>query len=180
MNPEDVKTLQTLLQEAATSVETELRLEDAGWTQLGTVTGDPILDIQRIMNLKQSRLYHAKDPLAHQAIRLWTDYTFGPGMSWNMEDESAKKKLEVFWKDPMNRNVLSAQGQRKSSDKLLVDGEVFFALFLGPNGTAIIRRVDPLEITEIISDPDDADATMYYRRQWSTRLGALQNGIYRS
>lgn len=171
--------LNVLMREASTAVEDQLRLEDAGWRQIGSPTGDIIRDAQRIINLQQSRLYHLKDPLAHQAVRLWTDYTFGPGMTWSAEDEGTKKVMESFWNNPANRNILSARGQRMSNDKLMVDGEVFFALFLSPSG-AIIRRIDPLEITEIISDPEDVETVMYYRRLWAPRNGMPMKATYRS
>ncbi|MBU0598958.1 hypothetical protein KKF61_08310, partial [Patescibacteria group bacterium] len=111
---------------------------------------------------------------------LWTDYTFGSGMTWQTDEENAKKALDSFWDSENNKAVLSARGQRKSSDKLLVDGEVFFAIFLGAHGEAKIRRIDPLEITEIITDPDDIEDVRFYRRDWADRQGKTQISIYRS
>ncbi|KKL70120.1 hypothetical protein LCGC14_2108100 [marine sediment metagenome] len=147
--------LGVIIREATQSVEDMLALEDQGWINLGSQTSDVITGPARIANLKLSRLYAVKDPLGKQSIRLWTDYTFGTGMAWDMEDEGAKKVLETFWNAPENKSVLSNRGQRKSSDKLLIDGEVFFVIFLGAKGKETIRFVDPLEITEIITDPDD-------------------------
>jgi len=37
---------------------------------------------------------------------------------------------------------------------------------LGTQGQATIRRINPLEITEIISDPNDIDNVRYYKREW--------------
>lgn len=171
--------LAMIIREATKTVEDELKLEDTGWINLSTNDG-VISDSERITNLKLSRLYYAKDPLARQAIRLWTDYTFGSGMAWDMEDETAKKLLKAFWEDKANQSVLSARGQRKSSDKLLVDGEVFFALFLGAEGKARIRHIDPLEITEIITDPDDKEDIKYYKRDWVDGQSKSHTSIYRS
>jgi len=158
--------LEILIREATASVEADLALEDAGWINLSGQTGDVITSQERITNLQLSRLYATKDPMGKQAIRLWTDYTFGSGMAWDTEDDKTKKALEGFWDSQANQAVLSARGQRKSSDKLLIDGEVFFAIFLGPEGKAKIRLIDPLEITEIITDPDDKEDVRFYRRQW--------------
>lgn len=169
-----------ILREATQTVEQELRLEDEGWINLSAGVGEVVTDAERIANLKLSRLYYTKDPLARQAIRLWTDYTFGPGMTWQTEEEAAQKALEAFWDSKANQSVLSARGQRKSSDKLLVDGEVFFAIFLGAKDEAKIRRIDPLEITEIITDPDDIDDVRFYRRKWTDRQGKAHETIYRS
>ncbi len=175
-----VDELAVLAREATASVEATLALEDAGWVNLSGVTGEVITAAERIANLKLSRLYALKDPLGKQSIRLWTDYTFGSGMVWNSDEEKAKKVLEGFWNSKANQAVLSARGQRKSSDKLLIDGEIFFALFLGKAGESKIRRIDPLEITEIITDPDDKEDVRYFRRQWTDAQNKTHADIYRS
>ena len=172
--------LDILIREATASVEADLALEDAGWKALSGTTGDVISGTERITNLKLSRLYAIKDPMGKQSIRLWTDYTFGTGMTWNTDEDATRKALQGFWDVVANRSILSARGQRKSSDKLLVDGEVYFAIFLGANGSATIRRIDPLEITEIITDPDDKENEKFYRRQWSDAQGKSHETIYRS
>ena len=172
--------LELLIREATVSVEAELALEDEGWISLSGTTADVITPAERIANLKLSRLYATKDPLGKQAIRLWTDYTFGTGMTWQSEDEKAAKVLEGFWDAKANQAVLSARGQRKSSDKVLIDGEVFFAIFLGAKDSATIRWIDPLEITEIITDPDDKESVRFYRRQWTDAQGKSHEDIYRS
>jgi len=172
--------LELLIREATASVEADLALEDEGWINLSGTTGDVITAQERITNLKLSRLYATKDPMGKQAIRLWTDYTFGSGMAYDTEDDKAKKALDGFWNSKANQAVLSARGQRKSSDKLLIDGEVFFAIFLGANGSAIIRWIEPLEITEIIADADDKEDIKYFRRQWVDAAGKMHDGIYRS
>lgn len=171
--------LEEILREATQSVEDSLKLEDEGWINLSAGTGEIIPAQQRITNIKLSRLYSAKDPLGKQAIRLWTDYTFGTGLSWQTADEGTQKALDSFWGARANRKILGAAGQRKSSNKLLIDGMVYFAIFLGAD-TATIRRIDPLEITEIITDPDDKENEKFYRRRWADRQGTSHETIYRS
>lgn len=173
--------LEILLREATASVEADLALEDAGWINLSATTGD-VITVERVTNLKLSRLYYAKDPLGKQSIRLWTDYTFGTGMTWSVveENKATQKALESFWDSKANQSVLSARGQRLSSDKLLVDGEVFFAIFLGTKDEVKIRRIDPLEITEIITDPDDKEDVKFYRREWIDAQSKGHKDIYRS
>ncbi len=177
---DEFKTFDQLLIEASQSVEQELLAEDEGWTKLGGASNEMVPDATRIENVKQSRLYYLKDPLAKQAIRLWTDYTFGTGISWHADDEKVQDTLSNFWDSPDNKSVLSTRGQRKASDKLLVDGEIFFAIFLGTEGQATIRTIDPLEVTEIITDPEDIENVRFYRREWLTRQGAQKETIYRS
>ena len=169
-----------LIREATQAVEEELTLEDAGWVNLSGAFPDVITPAERITNLRLSRLYAVKDPMGKQAIRLWTDYTFGTGMTWDTEDKNAKKVLEGFWNSKANQNVLSARGQRKSSDKVLIDGEIFFAIFLGPKGEEKIRWIDPLEITEIITDPDDKEDVKFYVRDWADNQAKPHKSVYRS
>lgn len=179
MPKDKIEPLEQILREATRSVEEELRLEDEGWINISAGVSDVVSAADKITNLKLSRLYAVKDPLGKQSIRLWTDYTFGTGMTWQTEDDAAKKALDSFWDARCNSRILGAAGQRKSSDKLLRDGMVYFAIFLGAD-TSTIRRIDPLEITEIITDPDDKEDERYYRRQWTDRQGQSHSTIYRS
>jgi len=173
--------VEQIVMEATQQVEDELRLEDEGWINLSAAGADIITALERISNLKLSRLYYYKDPLAKQAIRLWTDYSFGPGMTSHAEDEQTEAVRKSFWDLPANKSVLSARGQRKSSDKLLVDGEVFFAIFLGASGDpATIRRIDPLEIAEIITNPDDIEDVRFYHRSWTDPQSQSHDTFYRS
>ncbi|MBN1690440.1 MAG: hypothetical protein JW901_05425 [Dehalococcoidia bacterium] len=165
------------LMEAASEVEKALSLEDRGWLKFGD-GAEQITGMNRVNIVKRSRRYYDIDPLAGQAIRLWCDYSFGSGISLNCEDEGTKKVLNAFWDNPSNRTVFSAKGQRKSSDKLLVDGEVFFAIFLGNSTT--IRWIDPLEITEIITDPDDKESVKYFKREWVDAQSKPHTDYYRS
>jgi hypothetical protein len=195
MLPEEREEIEKILMEATSEVEKSLSIEDKGWLKLGTANQTDMLAATRSAYVLRSRTYYNMDPLAKQAIRLWTDYSFGSGISYQVpvaktksedgteieEDRSATQEaLDKFWHNPANRSVLSAKGQRKSSDKALVDGEVFFALFLGADGEVLIRWIDPQEITEIITDPDDAEAPMYYRRDWSNTLNVSKTSYYRS
>ena len=175
-----IEEFESILKEAHKSVEDVIGLEDQGYITLGTsTTGINILsDAERTVYVQKSRIYSQKDPLCKQALRLWTDYTFGPGMSWNTEEEGTKKALSAFWDAPANSSVLSPKGQRKCSEKLLVDGEIFFAVFLGETST--IRTIDPLEITEVVSNPDDIEDVRYYKREWFTPQGQQKTGYYRS
>jgi len=164
-----------ILKEATQQVEDALNLEDKGWTNLSQGSNVIPAD-QRISTVRDARVYSLKDPLAARAVNLMTDYSFGRGITWNCEDEPADKILTDFWYSPANQALFSAKGQRKSSNKLLVDGEIFLAVFLGNEPT--IRRVDPLEITEFITDPDDVENVRYYKRDWADVQGSSHEDYY--
>lgn len=166
-----------ILKEATKQVEDMLSLEDQGWLNLSTPQG-VISSVDRKTTVSECRLYYLKDPLAHRAVSLMTDYSFGTGISWSCDDEKADKLLTDIWNSQENSSIFSAKGQRKSSDKLLIDGEMFIAVFLGKTPT--IRRIDPLEITEIITDPDDAENVRYYKREWFDSQSKAHVSYYRS
>src|ERR1035437_36191 len=170
------------VQEATADVERFLSIEDRGWLKYGNSTNNS-LDL--IPSLRQyfvyrSRRYYSLDPLARQAIRLWTDYSFGSGISYQSKNVAVKKVLDGFWNSRENRPIMSARGQRKACDKLLVDGEVFFCLFMGEEGKVTVRWIDPLEISEIITDPNDVMAQKYFKRSWMNQQAQCFDTYYRS
>ncbi len=174
---------ESILKEAYKDVSNIFGDDDKGWINLSvssTASQNVLDDAKRKEAVQKSRYYATIDPLGKQAIRLWTDYTFGTGLNWSTEDDATTKALTAFWDNPANAPILSSRGQRKCSDKLLIDGEVFFALFLGTKGQATLRTIDPLEITEIITDPDDVEDERYYKREWINTQNQSQTGYYRS
>ena len=173
---------QTLLREATASVERELALEDIGWLMSGqnaNLLSGGLTETQRRVKVAESRKYFTLDPLGARAVGIWTSYSFGQGITIRSKDETVQAVIDKFWNSPANRKILSATGQIKSSNKLLVDGEVFFALFLGTGGDVTIRWVDPFEMTEFITAPGDIEDVMYYKRVWSNIAGS-NNSFYRS
>ncbi len=57
-----------------------------------------------------------------------------------------------------------------------MDGELFLALFMGSE--VKVRLIDPLEITEIITDPDDKEDERYYKRVWSDTHSGQHEDYY--
>jgi hypothetical protein len=164
-----------IVEAGISSADLELALEDKGFIRLGGPARSGELEAaSRQLIVERARLYWHRDPLCKQAVRLWTDYSVGDGLTFRAEKPAVQAVLEEFWKHRKNRRILRARGQRKSSTKLLVDGEVFFALF---GETPLIRRIDPLEITDIISLSDDKESPVFYKRQFMTATGQ-QRTIY--
>lgn len=171
----------SLLQEYGIGLaDLELAKDDLGWTKLGMPRANQDLTSWSRQELvKRARAYYLRDPLAKQAIRLWTDYSLGRGFAYKAESKRAQAVLDEFWGMRANRNIFSAQGQRKSSNKALVDGEVFFPIFAGAGADVKVRRIDPLEITEILTDPDDIETPVLYKREWWTLQKGLRTAYYR-
>lgn len=154
------------LREAFTRADIELALDDRGWLVPGRQWTASDLDAQtRTTLVAKARLYWLRDPLMKQAVRLWTDYALGTGASWDSKDQKVKDACDAFAKNKRNSKIMNSEGLRRSSKKLLVDGELFFAIFdaEGKNPKTI-RRIDPLQMTDIICDPDDEEHVLGYRR----------------
>ena len=175
----EIPELEQIIQEAYKSLEDQLS-EDKGWINLSISPTAIFTSAQKIDIIKRSRFYSQIDPLATQALRLWTDYTFGSGLNWRSGEEKVTDILNGFWYSSANSPVLSCTGQRRSSHNLLRDGSIYFALFLGAGGQVIIRHIDALEITETISNPDDKEDLRYFKRTWTTPQGSQKIGYYRS
>lgn len=151
--------------EAFSQAEIELLIDDQGWTG-----GVPYMNAeydarQQGVVLQRARRYWRDDPLAKQAVRLWTDYTFGAtGICYDTDDEKLKGELDAIFQYPKNKKLLNAQGQQRLSKKLLVEGDVFFLIFDTPD-VATIRTMDPEQMAKILTDPDDEETVLGYRRK---------------
>jgi hypothetical protein len=150
--------------ESFTRADIELAIDDRGWITPGRNWTAADLDSQtRTTIVAKARLYWLRDPLAKQAVRVWTDYALGDGMTYSAELPEIQDRLTEFCRHRRNRSILDSEGQRKSSKKLLVDGDIFFAIFTAEEPMEI-RHIDPLQITDIICDPDDDERVLGYRR----------------
>jgi hypothetical protein len=145
--------------------------------------------IDRIRIVRRARIYFNRDAMARQAVRLHTSYAIGRGMSIKArlqegetaEDASAKalqQSANDFWEHPDNSYVFSYEAQQENSNKIVVDGELFFMLYpatvneddLADDDTDNVTRVrvvdDCLQITRILTNPEDNSEPWYYLREW--------------
>ena len=143
--------------------------EDRGWVNLLNRDGQGMTERARRETVKNSRASAMLDGLCKQIISLWTSFGIGTGVTWTAEDDSPTQiALDEIWKNPANRSIFSMQGQRTSSNKLLIDGELPLIIF-GERDFEI-RRTNPLNI-QIAYDPDDMDTPRYYVRVWLDNKG---------
>jgi hypothetical protein len=163
------------IKEAFTQADIELALDDRGWLVGGKRMAGELDPMSRQVQVNRSRYYAIRDPLAKQAVRLWTDYAFGAdAVTWSSDEDGVQSKLDKFMKDRRNRKITSRFGMRRMSHRLLIDGEIFFAIF--EDGT--IRFFDCLQITDIICDPDDDDTVYAYKRVTTGQYGAAPQTLY--
>lgn len=145
--------------------------QESSWVQLGQSLDGETQIIDRITALANSRYYWRRDPLYSRAVRLTRKYTFGRGVSWRANDPEVADVIQRFWDDADNKKVLTrAQGQWTTCDKMLVDGELFFAFFVDQmRGGVKVSLVEPEEIYAVIPDAENRNRITYYYRRWFKR-----------
>jgi hypothetical protein len=153
------------VKESLSPADAILAAEDVGWISARS-SGDglDLMPQRRERMVKTCRAFWHQDPLAQQAVRLWTDYAVGTGITFNSKDTGITKELTSFWRHRKNKRLTSSRGQQRLSKKLLVDGEVFFAVFGAVDEQKVIRTLDPLQVKDIICDPDDEEEVLCYKR----------------
>jgi hypothetical protein len=109
-----------------------------------------------------ARTYCHLDPMAQHGVRIWTDYAIGSGITYKAAGN--QKRLDAFWTSRKNKMLTSSQGQQELSRNCLIDGEVFFAIFGGEGQDKVLRRIDALQITDLITDPEDEETVLGYKR----------------
>lgn len=160
----DVKLRETIYGMA----ELEIALDDRGWKRLIASSQYEFsrFGIQSIMLI--SRLYYIKNPLARRGVDVSAFYVFGRGMDISSPDPDANESLKAFFQDPRNAIQFSHTAFVKKEKQTYTDGNVFWAFFADPqDGRLACRCIDPLEMSDIICDPEDADTPWFYRRDWT-------------
>ena len=179
---DEARSLLKRMQEAYPWAQAEIAADDVGWMALGKAGSSPAAEWNNVMRrnvVEKARMFWAGDPLCKQAVRVWTDYSIGSGIDWKTKSERATALIGSAFKNKRNRGTIGPAGQRRMSNKLLIDGELFIAA-LGRPPELIFRLIDPLEITALISDPEDADTILAYRREWTDTAGKTNRAYYAS
>ena len=148
--------------------ELEIALDDRGWKRMIAYSTYEFsrYGIQSIILI--SRLYFLKNPLIRRGVQVSSIYIFGRGMDPSSSDDDANDILQKFFADPRNTTQLSHTAFVKHEETLWTDGNLFWAFFTDPtDGSVVMRNIDALEVSDIISDPNDASVPWYYHRQWT-------------
>jgi hypothetical protein len=170
------------LSEVDSSILTDMLLQ-LGWESYGLgYTLDSSAERQRAV--KESRRMWKYSVVAIWEIGLWTSFGLGesiviePASNNPMSDEEdddgnplplASTVWDEFWRADRNAPLLAEDKiHDKLSNWLLVDGERFLAFYGSSiDGECTVRKLPPEEITEIITDPDDAATPWWYKRVFS-------------
>lgn len=169
-------------------------MNSLAYETIGYLGGKPTLtatESDRIACVKRIRHLYCYDALINRSVSVWTDYGFGEDIALTVTAEGESKEDEcqalwdAFWSDPENEPIFGARHLQELSNQLLVDGELFMALFTSKSnggdiigdGKTVVRLVPTEQITELIAPADDNATPGYFKRSYLSADG-MQQEIY--
>lgn len=122
------------------------------------------------------RLYWIKNPVVQRLVNVCAAYVFARDVEVITSDDAANETLKEFFED--NRKVLGHVALVQHERQKDTDGNLFFCLFpdTASTGKVKARMIDATEISEIISNPQDADEPWFYLRTWVQANVSLPGG----
>ena len=124
-----------------------------------------ITEEMRKGKVAESRYMYIYDPMVQYIIELWTDFGFGQKPDVIPREKSAQALWSAFWDDPNNQYLLGERTIQNTSNKLLIDGELFFIFFISRNtGKVIVRMIDTEQMLDIVKMPGDNIVPLYWHR----------------
>lgn len=159
--------------------ELELALEDRGWVRELALSNFEfsLFGIHRIIAL--CRLYQIKNPLIRRGIQVSAFYPFGRGFTVTSKDEDANAVLQAFFTNPKNIAEVGHRALVKREEQIWTDGNIYWIFFRDDqNGDLLIRTIDPIEVVEIISDPNDASSERFIHRRWLSQTFDTASGVH--
>ena len=176
----EVETLSFRLEESYEQLS-RMFSEDAGWSRIGEQTERDLTPEGRKQATQICRVMAIANPLIARAIAVRTGYIHGNGgIGVQAADgketgtQDVNSVLQAFLDDPGNRAAFTGhQAHEEWEKKLATDGNVYAILFTNPQtGFVRVRTLDSLEVTDIITNPQDASEPWFYRRDYEeTTIG---------
>ncbi len=146
----------------------QLAREDRGWQLLSTANNLDMSPQMRMHNVWRARQFSRFDSLCKQTLALYTNFGIGTGFKWSVinKDGSADRAAALLTETQRtNPKTFKMKAQRDASDAAYTDGEMFFVLFFKSDGV-LIRTLDPLEITHVVTHPEDKATPIFYVRRF--------------
>jgi len=143
----------------------ELMLENIGWKDLLTQTGDFNFsreNIRRLVDL--SRTMYLINPLIRRAVTVQELYVWGGGVKIEAEDELVEEVLDDFFKHRGNQRVIGEAWPEREREQRIT-GNTFFTFHRNMlNGTARVRVMPVEQVQEIVCNPNDSKEPWFYIR----------------
>ncbi|ATW24156.1 phage portal protein [Candidatus Formimonas warabiya] len=173
---DDLSVMQESISKLSEAVSS-LQIEERGWINVSQgfvpweITGE-----QRQHVIEKVRDAFKKNPLAGQIADIKKYFTMGQGIGFKAEDPDVNEVLKSFWNDESNKWFLR---QSQLSDDLEVDGEFFIRFFKNDiTGRVQVRCIPAWQITDVVTDQEDAETPLWYRREWVEQKWDPQAKLY--
>lgn len=179
----EVDTMAFRLEEASNHIGELERMyaEDASWQRLGSEGQQEMTQEGRRRAAELCRVMAIANPLIKRGLTLRAGYIFGgggPGVQAadgvEAGTQDVNSVVQAFLDDPGNRKAFTgAQAHVELEGQLGTDGNIYPILFVNPKtGFTRVRTVDPLEVTDQITNPEDSSETWFFRRDFvETSIG---------
>ena len=141
--------------------------DDTGWTR-GSIHTSRLLDperddLNREALLRSAHLAYRNNPLAYAIVEQTTSFVLGGGARVVAQHPRVQKLVDAFWHDPENQMPLRIYSLHT---ELSLFGEQFIRFYVQPlTGRVALRQLDPLYLTQIDTDPEDAETPLRYLYQ---------------
>jgi hypothetical protein len=100
-------------------------------------------------------------PLFHRACQMLTEYVVGRGVKLKAKSAAVQKKFDEYARsDNFYRRLWTAHYD------LTWQGEVFWRVFVQPDGRVTVREIDGSTIWEAITEPEDVEIVRGYWQQY--------------
>jgi len=145
--------------------ELELALEDRGWVRETTLANLEFsrIGVQQLMRV--IRVYSIKNPLVKRGAEICALYVFGRGIEIRAEDEAANAVIQSFLSE--NKCELAHTGLAEKEKSTQTDGSLYFGLVTDSQGNVKVQMIDPLEMMEVKTEPDNTAVANYFYRMWN-------------
>lgn len=165
---------------AESLADLESRMYEPGW-QLLTAKADQEFTREGLTQITAvTRVMAIKNPLIKRGLALRQAYVWGQGLSITARDDDVQDVISGFLDDESNQRTFTSATAREELERALgTDGNLFFALFTSPRSGRVQVRVLPWdEITDVITNPEDASEPWFYQRDWwVNRRDPISGGI---
>lgn len=161
----------------------ELEMDNRGWLRLDQYAQALQFTRQGLVEIAASaRLNWIANPLIRRAVNIRMFYTWGQGVEISCRNDDVNQLVQTFLDDTLNQQVLFGHEAREEKDRALqLDGNLFLALFTSPlTGRVQVRSLPWVEITDIITDPQDRERRWFYKREWTATTIDPASGATRS
>jgi hypothetical protein len=121
-----------------------------------------------------------KNPVTCRSINVQADYVFGQGVTFNANHPLVQKVIDDFVDYRANRKALTEHSAMLRAEKRQqVYGSLFFALYTNQKtGRVVVRNLQSLEVTDVITDPEDREREVYIKRCISAPGGGTIQYVY--